>query len=515
MPVRQYMTAGSADETVPDESIFCEQFVSALRGEGDLNGDGYVTGQELYSFLEDRVINYSRNTLHPQFGKIKDPKLDKGDFVFQLASAKPAAGPAAPGSGTAAAASTGPSAVAGPPAPAAQPLAARPPDTPVSASLAVSTTPAGAMIGLDGRSIGRSPASVTGLSEGEHIVSASLEGYKVTERRVLITRYRDFYQESLELSKANTQVSASSGIELAAVGAGSFIMGDDEAGGEEAPAHRVDLRREYAIGVLEVTNRQFCDTANWAIGKGFASLERGDLVDPRTGQLLLGIASSSRQVGLRIEGGRLDPALGRLEPAPGREGHPVSGTTWFGAAAFCNWLSERDGLPRAYASDWTCDPRIKGYRLPTEAEWEYAARGKDGRRFPWGRLITKRVANFMGSGDPFESLNAPYTQKGGPTSPAGFFDGSERQGFSTDDGRSPSGVYDMAGNVREWCNDWKGRYTQQAQTDPQGPARGTFRVSRGGSWSSSEIELRASDRSASLSPDSPATDTGFRITLTR
>jgi len=83
-PVRQFITSGSADEQVPDESVFRQQLIAALQGEGDHNGDGYVTGSELGSFLEDTVINYTRGAQHPQYGKIRNPKLDKGDFVFQI-----------------------------------------------------------------------------------------------------------------------------------------------------------------------------------------------------------------------------------------------------------------------------------------------------------------------------------------------------------------------------------------------------------------------------------------------
>ena len=79
MPVRQLITSGSETESVPDVSIFREQFVAALNGEGsDLNGDGYLTGEELGVFLEEKVINYSGDTQHPQYGKIRDPKLTKG-----------------------------------------------------------------------------------------------------------------------------------------------------------------------------------------------------------------------------------------------------------------------------------------------------------------------------------------------------------------------------------------------------------------------------------------------------
>jgi formylglycine-generating enzyme required for sulfatase activity len=83
-PVRQFITSGSADETVPDQSIFRRQFIEAIEGEADLNRDGYVTGMELGEFLQDKVINYSRNTQHPQYGKLHNSNLDKGDFVFAL-----------------------------------------------------------------------------------------------------------------------------------------------------------------------------------------------------------------------------------------------------------------------------------------------------------------------------------------------------------------------------------------------------------------------------------------------
>ncbi len=86
-PVRQFITSGSADQEVPDQSIFRRQFTEALAGEGDLNGDGFVTGSELGLFLEEKVTNYSRRSQTPQYGKIRHHRLDKGDFVFVLAKA--------------------------------------------------------------------------------------------------------------------------------------------------------------------------------------------------------------------------------------------------------------------------------------------------------------------------------------------------------------------------------------------------------------------------------------------
>ena len=81
-PVRQFITSGSAEEEVPDQSIFLELFIDGLDGEGDLNQDGYITGTELGIYLQESVINYTRGSQHPQFGKIRHPALSKGDFVF-------------------------------------------------------------------------------------------------------------------------------------------------------------------------------------------------------------------------------------------------------------------------------------------------------------------------------------------------------------------------------------------------------------------------------------------------
>jgi hypothetical protein len=91
-PVRQFITAGKEDESVLDNSIFRPQLESALRdSEADLDHDGYVSGTELGTFLQDAVIDFSGGTQHPQHGKIRDPDLSKGDFVFQVARTNPAA----------------------------------------------------------------------------------------------------------------------------------------------------------------------------------------------------------------------------------------------------------------------------------------------------------------------------------------------------------------------------------------------------------------------------------------
>ena len=106
-PVRQFITSGSADEQVPDKSIFCEQFIQALDGYGDNDRDGYITGTELGEYLQKSVINYSRNTQHPQFGKIQNPRLDKGEIIFTSLQSAVGSGQSAVGSGQGAVGSKG------------------------------------------------------------------------------------------------------------------------------------------------------------------------------------------------------------------------------------------------------------------------------------------------------------------------------------------------------------------------------------------------------------------------
>lgn len=206
-------------------------------------------------------------------------------------------------------------------------------------------------------------------------------------------------------------------IDWVRIEAGSFEMGDnfDEWLKFERPVHTVYLD-SYYISKYEVTFEQydmFCD------------------------------------------------ATGRNKPSDqgwGRGKRPVINISWDDAKAFCDWLSLET---------------LQAIRLPTEAQWEKAARGTDQRKYPWGNGVpNKKLANY--------DSNVEKTMPVG-SYPVGI---------------SPYGVHDMAGNVHEWCLDWNdsGYYSVSPSRNPQGPSSGIFRVIRGGSWNCSRILIRCMAR---------------------
>jgi formylglycine-generating enzyme required for sulfatase activity len=172
-------------------------------------------------------------------------------------------------------------------------------------------------------------------------------------------------------------------------------------------------------------------------------------------------------------------------PATG-DRHPVVYVSSLEAMKFCQWLSLRER---------------KKYRLPTEAEWEYAAKGTDGRKYPWGNFDKRGdLANFADKNTSFAWSDSQIDDGYPESSPVGSFPR----------GASPFGIEDLAGNVWEWCGDFFEAYKPTSKIDPHGPLTGTKRVYRGGSWKSRFASLRTTARSANL-PNFSCNDLGFRI----
>ncbi len=144
----------------------------------------------------------------------------------------------------------------------------------------------------------------------------------------------------------------------------------------------------------------------------------------------------------------------------GKENHPVVNVTWEDAMRFCAWLTETLKLGEK-----------ETVRLPTEAEWEFTAAGEGGRKYPWG------------NDDP-TTQHANYGKNVGDTTPVDAYP----------KGVTPEGVYDLAGNVWEWCYDWYGPYAAEQQTDPRGPNKGDGRVLRGGAFLDDPYVVRGAFR---------------------
>jgi iron(II)-dependent oxidoreductase len=237
------------------------------------------------------------------------------------------------------------------------------------------------------------------------------------------------------------------------VSAGAFRMGDNFGVGEprERPVHVVELDAFY-IGKYETTNgewKKFRDDPGYDDPK-FWPDER---VAPKN---QVPYWSDARNHGGATAGS--DP-------------YPVLGVNWDSATAYCNWLSAKTG---------------KKYRLPTEAEWEKAARGTDQRRYPWGNEIDHSFANFAGASN-FDTGSL-----------VGYYDGGKHGDLQTHSNASPYGAFDMAGNVMEWRQDWYSRnyYSVSPRRNPKGPDSGAYRVVRGGSFFMDSLDLRTYARSA-------------------
>ncbi|GAB4224282.1 MAG: hypothetical protein Kow009_15980 [Spirochaetales bacterium] len=294
----------------------------------------------------------------------------------------------------------------------------------------------------------------------------------------------------------------------------TFRMGYDGGLEREKPEHPVTLTRPYALGTFEVTNEEFATVMNPLLKSGVLHWEGKKLVGP-DGLVLAGADTLDfgTQFGFLVQ-------EGLIVPIEGREKHPVVGVSWYGAWAFCYYLSLMEGLKPAVRFD-PSDPRNtitmlpdqEGYRLPTEAEWEYAARGEEKLLYP-GRTFNPNGMNFYRSGDPFEGYRR-ITEAGGPTTPVGFYDGSVRGRYRTFKGSSPFGHFDLLGNVWEWCQDWfrMTYYRESPPENPAGPETGTHRVVRGGGWNTLREDLRFTIRGLFL-PEGTSYSIGFRVART-
>jgi formylglycine-generating enzyme required for sulfatase activity len=249
----------------------------------------------------------------------------------------------------------------------------------------------------------------------------------------------------------------SSTLTLVRVPAGSFEIGNKDFKNAQ-PVHKVILSNDFYMSKYEITNQQYADMLNYAFEKG--SLDKEAMAETAKRREARGVSKSPQKYqDVFDEHSQLTFENGVFKAPQGKENYPVVEVTWYGAAFYCNMLSEKEGLTPLYNLDnWSCEVYGKtGYRLPTEAEWEYAAKYDDNRIYPWGNQEPDdSYANIK------KSIKA---QADVLTTPVGAY--SPR-------GDSKLGIADMAGNVAELCNDWYDiSYSDKSyETDPKGPAAG-------------------------------------------
>ena len=303
-----------------------------------------------------------------------------------------------------------------------------------------------------------------------------------------------------------TNISSSFSAKLVRIPGGSYIMGDPfgyidpEHPTDELPLHNVYISPLYMATTL-ATVGEYCEYLNAALYQG--------LIEVRSNTVFaVGGTNDYFYTYDASAYSRIQYTNKTFVIRDNRGLHPVTSVRWFGAIAYCNWLSQRGKFKPCYNPDTgDVDFTKNGFRLPTEAEWEYAGRGgltNPYCMFPWGTNSNTdgSYANWEGSGDPFETGSYPYT------TPVGFYNGAIRlktdynwpgsqTTYQTSDGSNPYGLYDMAGNVWQWVNDWYGSdyygycTSNNIVTNPPGPVAGTlfsaygnmaYRNLRGGTW---------------------------------
>jgi iron(II)-dependent oxidoreductase len=340
-------------------------------------------------------------------------------------------------------------------------------------SLEILTKPPGARIELDGVPVGSTPQRLAWVRVGKHQVVLLHQDYQAVEREVAI-EYEQLARLEAELQPQPGRIVVTSTPEQAEVWLGDRKLGVTVWAGELPPGqHRIRVAKEgYEDALFDLLldpndaksldarlkKWDFGEMVLVAAGEFWMGSDNGDPDERPRHRIYLDAYHIDTYEVTNAEYERFVDAT--REPAPGywtdarfnEPRQPVVGVTWEDADTYCRWA---------------------GKRLPTEAEWEKAARGTDGRVYPWGDQWDASRANS----------NESHPGKPAPVG-------------SYPTGVSPYGAHDMAGNVWQWVADWydKDYYGRSPERNPKGPDSGTYRVLRGGSWSFDPVLLRTTFR---------------------
>ena len=361
-----------------------------------------------------------------------------------------------------------------------------------------------------------------------------------------VVTYNDKTQNEYVILVRGGMDNASMNITDVMIPSGTFSMGDHigfndpKHPSDELPLHDVKIDSFY-MAKTHVTNQQYLTYLNSAYAAGLITVKNKIVYGVGLDSIYCYTNQYASYYSISFDGKT-------FSIADFRANHPVVGMRWYGCIAFCNWLSSQNGLTPCYnLTTGICDFTKNGYRLPTEAEWEYAARGGQNNpyyNYPWGNNTdgNETYANWPGSGDPYESIDTnlyPFS------TPVGFYDGTLKQktdynwsssaaSYQTANSINGYGLVDMAGNVWQFVNDWysSNYYSISPVTNPKGPdVSGAspmpdgkiYKGMRGGNWYNGDIvngiddgHSRVSNRNPSyfrgpLDPNHPWYHIGFRV----
>ncbi len=343
---------------------------------------------------------------------------------------------------------------------------------------------------------GTGKASIPVVDNGQYTIAwAEIDGYMQPGPQMLEysgdgnLNFRADYLETLDLVN---------------ISSGSFTYGSSffepcRSGFEQQ--NEIDLTFDFIMKATEVTNAQYIALAQWACDRGYATANMYGVNDNLDGSTveLLDLDDGDQEIFFE------DGVFRCIRP-----NQPVKEVSWYGAASYCDWLSMYRGLERSYSHvTWKCGTthpsQAFGFRLPTEAEWEYACRAGSTSAYANGSI--NRVGELPCYANDLDEI-------------AWYDDCAES--WSHDVGLKLDndwGLYDMHGNVMEWCNDWyEETYMYYIEafgplTNPPGPLTGTQRVARGGYFYSPVEDCRSASRFA-FDPSNASYDTGFRFVLT-
>ncbi len=504
-PVRQFISAGSAGETVPAESVFAPSFIRALRGEGDLDKDGYITGTEMGMYIHRKVLEYETGQ-HPQYGKIRDPNLDEGDFVFIVTSSD-----AIVDSST---------------------YSSKHKKT----TLTVKSNITGSKIYIDGELAGTTNLSGLKIEPGEHTIKIAKKGYEVYSKHIQV---KDGQAKSLRAflkqapvpngSLSILTVPENSSIRLLDV-ASKFEQDMELKPGRyniEVAADGYETKKVWiTIGTGEDKDLNINLLKMAGTGESSFSTEPDKIITSslgmkfvyiKPGSFIMGSPSSEVDreeneiqhkavltKGFYIQATEVTQGQWKsvMENNPSHfkycgDDCPVENVSWYNVQDFIKKLNKDEGQ--------------NIYRLPTEAEWEYACRAGSTSGFSFGNDGTKlgSYAWYFGNSESKESK---------PPSNLSFKAKLTWRLVNLESKTHPTakkkpniwGLHDMHGNVREWCQDWKGNYSSKRITNPTGPSDGTTRVCRGGSWVVNAAYCRSAYR-FDYAPEYKYNGLGFRL----